>query len=138
MVLVGSGRPGLVPLVVVTMHEPSRDQEERDAVGLLKWGSARYSLKTLVAAGEVVTTLRLAGGGRVALAAADPLTAVVRTAAVVKIRRTVPARLSALPPAGTVVGRAAYWADGVRVGTVSLVAAGAASPRPSGGASAGP
>ena len=42
MVLVGSGRPGLVPLLVVTMHEPNRDQEERDAVALFLWGSAQY------------------------------------------------------------------------------------------------
>jgi len=140
MVLVGSGRPGLVPLVVVTMHEPNRDQEERDAVGLLKWGSTQYARKTLVSASEVVTTVSLAGGGRVALAAAAPLTAVVRTAAVVKIRRAVPARLPLLPSAGTVIGRAGYWADGVRVGRVSLVAAGAApaSPSPSSSPSAGP
>ena len=140
MVLVGSGRPGLVPLIVVTMHEPNRDQEERDAVGLLMWGSAHYARKTLVSAGDVVATARLAGGGRVALAAAAPLTAVVRTAAVVKVRRAVPRRLALLPPTGTVIGRAGYWADGVRAGTVSLVAAGmaTASPRPSGSASAAP
>jgi D-alanyl-D-alanine carboxypeptidase (penicillin-binding protein 5/6) len=42
MVLVGSGKPGLVPLIVVTMHEPNRDQEVRDAVALFKWGSALY------------------------------------------------------------------------------------------------
>ena len=40
MVLVGSGKPGLVPLIVVTMREPSRDQEEKDAVALFMWGSA--------------------------------------------------------------------------------------------------
>ena len=43
MVLVGSGNLGPVPLIVVTMREPSRDQEERDAVRLLKWGSALYA-----------------------------------------------------------------------------------------------
>ncbi|MCX6363462.1 MAG: D-alanyl-D-alanine carboxypeptidase [Actinobacteria bacterium] len=139
-VLVGSGSPGLVPLIVVTMHEPNRDREERDAVGLLQWGSAQYVRKTLVAAGDVVTTVRLAGGGRVALVAAGPLTAVVRTAAVVKVRHAAPPRLSLLPPSGTAVGRAAYWADGVRVGTIILVAAGTvpASPRPSRSASASP
>ncbi len=140
MVLVGSGRPRLVPLIVVTMHEPNRDQEERDAVGLLKWGSAQYTRKTLVSAGDVVTTVRLAGGGRVALEAATRLTAVVRTAAPVKVRRAVPRRLAQLPPAGTIVGRAGYWVDGMRLGTVDLVAAGLASatPRPSDSASAAP
>ena len=40
-VLVGSGTPNGVPLIVVTMHEPSRDQEETDAVALFKWGAAQ-------------------------------------------------------------------------------------------------
>ena len=40
-VLVGSGTPHGVPLVVVTMHEPSRDQEEKDAVALFEWGAAQ-------------------------------------------------------------------------------------------------
>lgn len=42
-VLVGSGRPGPVALIVVTMHEPSRDQEVADALALFAWGSARYA-----------------------------------------------------------------------------------------------
>jgi D-alanyl-D-alanine carboxypeptidase (penicillin-binding protein 5/6) len=40
-VLVGSGTPGGVPLIVVTMHEPSRDQEVKDAVALFEWGAAQ-------------------------------------------------------------------------------------------------
>jgi serine-type D-Ala-D-Ala carboxypeptidase (penicillin-binding protein 5/6) len=45
-VLVGSGTPSGrtsagVPLIVVTMHEPSRDQEEKDAVALFLWGAAQ-------------------------------------------------------------------------------------------------
>ena len=39
MVLVGSGTPSGVPLIVVTMHEPTRNQEERDAVALFEWGA---------------------------------------------------------------------------------------------------
>jgi len=41
-VLVGSGRPGAVALIVVTMHEPTRDQEVKDAVALFQWGTAEY------------------------------------------------------------------------------------------------
>ena len=41
-VLVGSGKPGAVALIVVTMHEPTRDQEEKDAVALFEWGTAEY------------------------------------------------------------------------------------------------
>ncbi len=52
MVLVGSGKPGLVPLIVVTMREPSRDQEETDAVALFTWGSALYDQRVDVAGGQ--------------------------------------------------------------------------------------
>ncbi len=41
-VLVGSGEPGPVALILVTMHEPTRDQEEKDAVALFEWGTAEY------------------------------------------------------------------------------------------------
>ncbi len=41
-VLVGSGRPGPVALIVVTMHEPTREQEVKDAVALFDWGTAEY------------------------------------------------------------------------------------------------
>ena len=41
-VLVGSGKPGPVALMVVTMHEPTRDQEVKDAVALFQWGTAEY------------------------------------------------------------------------------------------------
>ena len=40
-VLVGSGTPSGVPLIVVTMHEPTRDREEKDAVALFLWGAAQ-------------------------------------------------------------------------------------------------
>ena len=40
-VLVGSGTPDGVPLIVVTMKEPSRDQELKDAVALFEWGATR-------------------------------------------------------------------------------------------------
>ena len=41
-VLVGSGKPGPVALIVVTMHEPTREQEVKDAVALFTWGTAEY------------------------------------------------------------------------------------------------
>lgn len=40
-VLVASGTPGGVPLIVVTMKEPSRDREVRDAVALFRWGAGQ-------------------------------------------------------------------------------------------------
>lgn len=41
-VLVGSGKPGSVALIVVTMHEPTREQETRDALALFTWGTAQH------------------------------------------------------------------------------------------------
>ena len=40
-VLVGSGTRSGVPLIVVTMHEPTRDQELKDALALFEWGAAQ-------------------------------------------------------------------------------------------------
>ncbi len=45
-VLVGSGKPGPVALIVVTMHEPTRDQEEKDALALFEWGTAEHLRRT--------------------------------------------------------------------------------------------
>jgi serine-type D-Ala-D-Ala carboxypeptidase (penicillin-binding protein 5/6) len=47
-VLVGSGKPGPVALIVVTMGEPTRDQEVRDAVALFEWGTAEYLRRATV------------------------------------------------------------------------------------------
>lgn len=139
MVLVGSGQPGLVPLIVVTMHEPTREQEVSDAVALFTWGSALYSHRTIVAAGALVSTLPLDSGGDVTLAAGSSLVAVARAAATITTSFSLPASLPKPPADGTVVGSVAYWVDGLRVGTVSLVAAAApAAPRPSGSASTAP
>jgi D-alanyl-D-alanine carboxypeptidase (penicillin-binding protein 5/6) len=41
-VLLGSGTPSGVPLIVVTMGEPTRAQEVRDAVALFTWGAAEH------------------------------------------------------------------------------------------------
>jgi D-alanyl-D-alanine carboxypeptidase len=48
-VLVGSGKPGEVALIVVTMHEPTREQEVVDAVALFTWGSAEYLRRSAAA-----------------------------------------------------------------------------------------
>jgi D-alanyl-D-alanine carboxypeptidase (penicillin-binding protein 5/6) len=50
-VLVGSGKPGPVALIVVTMHEPTRDQEVEDAVALFEWGSAEYLRRSAASPG---------------------------------------------------------------------------------------
>jgi D-alanyl-D-alanine carboxypeptidase (penicillin-binding protein 5/6) len=41
-VLVGSGKPGPVALIVVTMHQRTREEEVTDAVALFTWGTAEY------------------------------------------------------------------------------------------------
>jgi serine-type D-Ala-D-Ala carboxypeptidase (penicillin-binding protein 5/6) len=41
-VLAGSGKPGPVALLLVTMHQRTRDEEVEDAVKLFDWGTAEY------------------------------------------------------------------------------------------------
>ena len=132
-VLVGSGMPGLVPLIVVTMREPTRRQEVEDACALLFWGSDLYETSLIVASGEAVAELAVAGGDPVAAVAARDLSAVVRTAATVTPVLQLPAQpLPARPDDGDRLGSATYWSDGLVLGTVDLLAAPvpAASPSP--------
>ena len=49
-VLVGSGRPGPVELIVVTMHQRTREEEVADAVALFTWGTAEYLRRSAVPA----------------------------------------------------------------------------------------
>ena len=123
-VLVGSGMPGLVPLIVVTMREPSRRQEVEDAVALLSWGSGLYATSLVVASGGVVAELSVAGGDPVAAVAAWDLSAVVRTSATVTPVLQLPAQpLPSRPEDGARLGSVTYRSDGLDLGTVDLLAA---------------
>jgi D-alanyl-D-alanine carboxypeptidase (penicillin-binding protein 5/6) len=123
-VLVGSGKPGLVPLIVVTMREPTRDQEETDAVALLTWGSALYERRQIVAAGDVVAGLAVNGEAPVGVVAAAGRTAAVRRAAAVTTALQLPPEpLSGRPADGTKLGTATYRSDGLVLGRVDLLAA---------------
>ena len=119
--LVGSGQPGLRPFITATLGAPSRDQDARDHVAMFEWASTLYEEKTVVTAGDVVATVPLAGGGDVQVTAATTLTAVVRSAAPVRLTWMLPAQLVEQPADGTVVGNVEYRADGVLLGTVKLV-----------------
>jgi D-alanyl-D-alanine carboxypeptidase (penicillin-binding protein 5/6) len=132
-VLVGSGKPGLVPLIVVTMREPTRDQEERDAIALFTWGSALYERRPIVAAGDLVNQLAVNGEAPVGVAAAAGLTSVVRKAATVDLVFDLPPEPLDLRPAdGDPLGTVTYRSDGSILGRVRLVATTipAASPTP--------
>jgi D-alanyl-D-alanine carboxypeptidase (penicillin-binding protein 5/6) len=134
MVLVGSGRPGplAVPLIVVTMREPSRDQEEKDAVALFEWGAGLFEQRQLVTAGELIEQVEVTGGEPVDLVAATGLSAAVRKGADVIQSLALPADpLPQRPADGTVLGTATYRADAFVLGSVDLVvstAAGSSAP----------
>jgi len=57
----------------------------------------------------------------VQVVAKTTLTAIVRSAALVRPTLTLPAQFDAAPADGTVVGSVVYRADGVLLGTVKLV-----------------
>ncbi len=119
--LVGSGQPGLRPLITATLKAPNRDQDVRDHVALFEWASTLYEDTTVVTAGDEVALVPLAGGGEVHVAARTTLTRVVRSAATVRCALTLPGQFVQQPPDGKVVGTAVYSADGVKLGTVELI-----------------
>ena len=125
MVLVGSGTPGplAVPIIVVTMREPDRDREEKDAVALFTWAAGLYEQRQLVTEGDVIEQLEVTGGAPVDIVAATSLSAAVRKAAdVIQSLRYPADPLPERPADGTVLGQATYRADGVVLGSVDLVA----------------
>jgi len=129
MVLVGSGKAGplAVPLVVVTMREPNRDREEKDAVALFTWGAGLYEQRQVVSAGDPIAQLTVSGGDPVSVVVAEGLSAVVRKGATVARSLRLPAEpLPQRPADGEVLGTATFRSDGVVLGRVDLVAAGAA------------
>ena len=131
MVLV-SGQPDVVRLIVVTMREPTRNQEEADAVALLKWGAALYEKRQIVVAGDVVAELAVSDEAPVGVAAAAGLAAVVRKAAVVTTVFRLPREpLPTRPNVGDLLGTLTYRSDGVVLGTVELLAAAAPAGSPS-------
>ena len=119
--LVGSGQPGLRPLISATLGAPTRHDDVRDHVALFEWASALYETRTVVTAGDLVGEVPLASGGVVQVAARTTLTAVTRSAAPIRRAVTVPRSFATRPAAGKVVGSVAYRADGVRLGVVKLV-----------------
>ena len=126
--LVGSGQPGLRPLITATLGAPTRDHDARDHVALFEWASALYEARRVVTAGDLVGEVPLAGGGGVQVAARTTLTAVARSAAPIGRTITLPHSFATRPAAGKVVGSVAYRADGVRLGVVKLMVV-AASPQ---------
>lgn len=121
--LVGSGKPGLRPFITATLGARNRDEDARDHVALYEWASGLYEEKTVITAGDIFGAVRLDDGGEVQIAAKTTLTAIVRSAAPVRLAVALPDSLPSRPPDGQVVGSVVYRADGVQLGTVKLVVA---------------
>jgi len=122
-VLVASGRYHNRSLIVVTMHEPTRQQEFADALALYKYADALYGKRTVVEAGAAVSQIPLDTGGQVAAVAQSTLSAMYRIAADPNVvLEGVPQSLAAAPARDASLGTAVYYADGERLGSVPLVA----------------
>ncbi|HEY5168098.1 MAG TPA: D-alanyl-D-alanine carboxypeptidase family protein [Thermoleophilia bacterium] len=122
-VLVASGTYHNRSLIVVTMHEPTRTQEFKDALKLYKWADALFGKRAIVKAGAVLAQIPIDTGGQVDAVAASGLSAMCRRAADVSVvLEAVPQSLAGQPAQGTSLGTAVYYADGGRLGAVPLVA----------------
>ena len=127
--LVGCGRPGLRSLITATLAAPSRDVDALDQVALFEWASALYERKAVVTEDEIVRRVPVSDGTKLDAVAQTTLSPVVRSAAAIVRKVTLPPSLRTAPPPGTILGAATYSADGVVLGTVNLVVA-APSPTP--------
>lgn len=128
-----SGTYQLRPIIITTLHEPSRDQERVDVLKLFAWADALYAKRTIVTAGHVVATRAVSGSNdQVSLVAARTLTVIARRAAPVTMKISAPDPLPGPVSNGQTAGTATYYADGQKLGSVSLlVKIQAVSPSPS-------
>jgi D-alanyl-D-alanine carboxypeptidase (penicillin-binding protein 5/6) len=120
--MAASGTYHLRPIIITTLHEPTRDQERIDVLKLFAWADALYANRTIVTAGHAVAARAVSGSNdRVSLVASRTLTAIARRAAPVTVKISAPDPLPGPVSDGQKVGTATYYADGQKLGSVSLL-----------------
>ena len=131
--LAASGERRGVPLVSVVMAAPSPAVRDRDTIGLMRYGFARYRAVTAARRGRPVTSIPVSlQGTAVPVAAAGTLRVAARRGEkVTVVRRGLPAEVSGPLPGGTRVGEVVATRRGRVSGRVPLVTARAvAAPTP--------
>jgi D-alanyl-D-alanine carboxypeptidase len=122
-VMVGSGERHGIRLIAVDIDAPTDETRFSDAFELLRWGFRQYHReKTLRKGKELASPSIRYSGGELPLLVGHTLTARMRKGQKVTVDVDAPGQVTGPIRRGTKLGTATVSVDGLRVGTVPLVA----------------
>jgi serine-type D-Ala-D-Ala carboxypeptidase (penicillin-binding protein 5/6) len=122
-VMVGSGEKKGIKLIAVDIDAPTDETRFSDAFELLKWGFGQYHRGTAIKKGEEFASPAIRySGGELPLVAGHSLTVRLRNGQKSEVTVDAPAKVTGPIAAGARLGTATVTVDGLRAGTVPLVA----------------
>jgi serine-type D-Ala-D-Ala carboxypeptidase (penicillin-binding protein 5/6) len=122
-VMVGSGEKRGVKLIAVDIDAPTDETRFSDAFELLKWGFRQYHRGKAIEKGEEFASPAIRySGGELPLLAAHSLTVRLRRGQKAEVTVDAPGRVAGPIRRGARLGTATVTVDGLRAGTVPLVA----------------
>jgi D-alanyl-D-alanine carboxypeptidase len=122
-VMVGSGEKKGIRLIAVDIDAPTDETRFSDAFELLKWGFRQYHRAKAVHEGEEFASPAIRySGGELPLVAGHSLTVRLRKGQKAEVTVDAPAKVTGPIRRGAPLGSATVSVDGLRAGTVPLVA----------------
>jgi D-alanyl-D-alanine carboxypeptidase (penicillin-binding protein 5/6) len=122
-VMVGSGEKKGTRLIAVDIDAPTDETRFSDAFELLRWGFGQYHRGTAIKKGEEFASPAIKySGGELPLVAGHSLTVRLRKGQKAEVTVDAPANVTGPIPGGARLGTATVTVDGLRAGTVPLVA----------------
>lgn len=122
-VLVGSGEKRGIRLISVAIDAPTDETRFTDNLELLEWGFRQYHRRKALRRGQELASPAIRySGGELPLLVAHPLTVGLRRGQRVEVDVHAPAEVTGPIRRGARLGTATVSVDGLRAGTVPLVA----------------
>jgi D-alanyl-D-alanine carboxypeptidase (penicillin-binding protein 5/6) len=122
-VMVGSGEKKGIKLIAVDIDAPTDETRFSDAFELLRWGFGQYHRGTAIKKGEEFASPTIKySGGELPLVAGHSLTVRLRKGQKAEVTVDAPAKVTGPISGGARLGTATVTVDGLRAGTVPLVA----------------
>ena len=121
--MVGSGEKHGIKLIAVDIDAPTDETRFSDAFELLRWGFGQYHGEKALKKGEELASPAIRySGGELPLVVAHPLTVRMRKGQKVEVEVDAPRKVTGPIRAGAKLGSATVSVDGLRAGSVPLVA----------------
>jgi D-alanyl-D-alanine carboxypeptidase len=122
-VMVGSGRRHGIDLIAVDIDAPTDETRFSDALELLEWGFRQYHRRKVLRKGQEFASPSIRySGGELPLVAGHSLKVAMRDGQKVHVEVDAPRKVSGPIARGARLGTATVTVDGLRAGSVPLVA----------------